>query len=164
MIGFMGCGKSQIGKKLSDKLGYSFIDTDQMIEQRFGEDIPGVFKIHGEEVFRQAENDVIHEIIRKPGNLVIASGGGMPCSDENLKLINFFGTTIYLKRNINDLANILKDQSLQRPLLADSPDLKATISKLLSERESSYNLAKHIVEIEPDEKCDQIINRIVKLL
>jgi shikimate kinase len=164
MIGFMGCGKSLIGKKLSDRLGYNFIDTDQMIEQRFGDDIPAVFKKHGEKGFRQAENDAIHEIIKKPGNFVISSGGGMPCSEENLMLINFFGTTIYLKRDIDDLAEILKDQTHHRPLLTQSPDLKTTISYLLDERESSYNLAKYIVEITPDQNCDQVVDRIVELL
>jgi shikimate kinase len=164
LIGFMGSGKTVIGKLLSERLGYGFVDTDQIIEEKFGEDIPSIFKKHGEEVFRRAENDVIHQIIKKPGKLVISSGGGMPCREENLKLINFFGISIYLKRNIADLAEILKHETHNRPLLAEVSDLKTTITCMLSEREPCYNLAKYVIEIMPHENYDKVVDFILKLL
>jgi shikimate kinase len=164
LIGFMGSGKTVIGKLLSERLGYDFIDTDQIIEEKFGEVIPSIFRMYGEEAFRQAENDVIHQIIKKPGKLVISSGGGMPCREENLKLINFFGISIYLKRNIDDLAEILKHETYNRPLLAEASDLKTTIANMLCEREPCYNLAKHVVEISQRESSENIVRRIIQLL
>jgi shikimate kinase len=164
LIGFMGSGKTVIGKLLSERLGYGFVDTDQIIEEKFGEDIPSIFKKHGEDVFRRAENDVIHQIIKKPGKLVISSGGGMPCREENLKLMNFFGISIYLKRNIDDLAEILQHETHNRPLLAEVSDLKTTITCMLSEREPCYNLSKHVVEISQSESSEDVVDRIVELL
>ena len=110
LIGFMGSGKSTIGKLLAARLAYNFIDTDNMIEERMQKDIQTVFRVDGEDAFRQAENQMIHEIISKPGKMVIASGGGTPCSKENLTLMNFFGTSIYLKRSVDNLVDILKPE------------------------------------------------------
>jgi shikimate kinase len=160
LIGFMGSGKSAVGKLLATRLGFDFIDTDKRIEVRLGKEILTVFKTDGESTFRLAENEMIHEIIKKPGRVVIASGGGMPCSDENLKLMMFFGTTVYLKRSIDDLFDILQNEAFKRPLLANAPDLKEAITSLLEPREPCYNMAKHVVEIDRHENIEQVVERI----
>jgi shikimate kinase len=164
LIGFMGTGKSTIGKLLAQRLGYSFIDTDSEIELRLGKEILTVFNTEGENTFRTAENELIHDIIKKPGKLVIASGGGMPCSEENLNLMNFFGTTVYLKRSVNNLYGILKQETLKRPLLFDAPDLKTKINELLETRQPCYEKSKYIIEISPDETTEEVVERICCML
>lgn len=164
LVGYMGCGKSTIGKQLAEKLGYEFIETDKLVEGYVGKSISTIFNFDGENTFRQAENDILHELIQRPHKAIISTGGGMPCFMENMKLMNFFGKTIYLKRTIENLYDILKNDHKHRPLLSDQPDLRAAIELMLEKREICYNKANHIIEITPHETNLSVVNRIAEIL
>ena len=164
LIGFMGCGKSAIGKMLAEKMNIDFVETDKLVETLVGKDIPSIFNFDGEKIFRKAENEILDQLIQKPHKEIISTGGGMPCYFENMKLMNFFGTTIFLKRSVDDLYSILQNDKKHRPLLSDQPDLKSAIETMLKKREGCYHLAKHIVEINLSESNSHVVDRIIQLL
>ncbi len=164
LIGFMGSGKSAAGKMLAERLGCDFVDTDHLITEKTGMDIPAIFSSQGEIAFRECENDTIYDIVKKPGRLVIATGGGMPCSEENIKLMNFFGKTVYLKRSPDELYELLETETLQRPLISQATDLRTTIIQMLTHRSPFYEMASHVVEIQRHESLQAVVDRIEKVL
>jgi len=164
LIGFMGSGKSTIGKLLASKIHYRFVDTDHKVEKFMDNDIPSIFNIDGEKAFRLAENKILLELINETGNTVISTGGGMPCFNGHMEMMNTKGITIYLKRTAEDLFNFLQTEHQNRPLLSGMADLKTTINSLVLIRELYYNQAKHIVEIDPDESDIMVAERIEKLI
>lgn len=95
LIGFMGCGKSTLGKKLATKLGYDFIDLDYQLEKQMGTSIGNYFAANGEEAFRKLESKTLKEF-DYPINGVIATGGGTPCYFDNMDWMNSNGITIYM--------------------------------------------------------------------
>ncbi len=147
IIGYMGCGKSTIGKKLAWKLGYPFMDTDTIIEVIAEKSIAEIFESEGEECFRNMEHELLKEIIKNK-NIVVSTGGGMPCFNNNMDIMNIAGTTVYIKMSHESLAKRLTQSKQKRPLLADIPleELPETIKKNLSEREKFYNKAKLIMK------------------
>ena len=161
LIGFMGSGKSTIGKLLSDRLGYSFIETDSLVENSLKKSIPQIFASAGETAFRQAENKAMLSILRQAGNMVISTGGGTPCHFGHMERMNENGNTIYLKRSATDLYKFLKKDHKIRPVLAGMNDLKSGIISLLKNREEFYNQAWHVVEIEANEKDEDVVGRII---
>jgi shikimate kinase len=146
LVGFMGSGKTTIGKQLACRLGYQFIDQDEMIEKRFSKTINEVFVTFGEAKFREAERDALLQLTEMD-NVVISTGGGAPCFNGNMDLMNCYGVTIYLKANPGILMHRLKDTSAHRPLIKDKSEaeLMQYITEKLTEREPFYTQAKHIV-------------------
>ena len=116
LVGFMGCGKTEIGKKISKKLNLEFIDTDFEIENKYSNSLNNLFKVKGEEFFRNEETELLKEI-RKFNNKIIATGGGLPCHNKNLDLIEESGVMIYLRYSVNTLFNRLLKNSNKRPLI-----------------------------------------------
>lgn len=140
LIGFMGCGKSSIGKELASSIKYSFIDLDQVIEKNEGCYIHDIFKEKGEEEFRKIEHHYLENVILC-NNAVIATGGGTPCFFNNMEIIKQNGVSIYLKYNSEVLASRLFQNKSQRPLLKkfrQMSDLKKYIDELLIIREGYY--------------------------
>jgi shikimate kinase len=88
LLGFMGSGKSTLGKKLANKLNVPFFDLDKIIEEQIGISIAEIFKTKGEEYFRTLETQVLKQLIYKQAKFVIATGGGAPCFNNNIELIN----------------------------------------------------------------------------
>jgi shikimate kinase len=164
LIGFMGSGKSTIGKLLASNIHYRFVDTDQKVEKFMENDIPSIFNIDGEKAFRLAENKILLKLISQPGNAVISTGGGTPCFNGHMDLMNSKGISVYLKRTTDDLFNFLQTEHLNRPMLSGKTDLKTTINSMVLIRELYYNQAKHIVEIDPEESDITVAERIVKLI
>tara|TARA_R110001592_G_scaffold71166_3_gene217817 strand:- start:1089 stop:1565 length:477 start_codon:yes stop_codon:yes gene_type:complete len=144
----MGSGKSTLGKKLANKLELPFFDLDKSIEEQVGISISEIFKTKGEEYFRLLETQILNQLISKQSNFVIALGGGAPCFNNNMKLINEVGTSIYLKYNEGILASRLLNAKTNRPLIANKTkeELVDFITELLKEREQYYNQSKIIVE------------------
>ena len=101
LTGFMGAGKTTVGKKLAKRLGYFFIDTDREIEKEQGCSITEIFKYGGEECFRDLETDILQKLQTKQ-NLVIATGGGMVLRNENRSLMQSLGTRVYLKVELQE--------------------------------------------------------------
>src|SRR5690606_8666855 len=116
-IGFMGCGKTTIGKKISRKSGIPFIDLDEQIVDKSGISIADYFALHGETQFRQLESDVLRAI---PANQakIVSTGGGAPCFNNNMEWMNENGITIYLKLSPAVLLKRLAGkEAISRPLL-----------------------------------------------
>lgn len=154
----MGSGKSTLGSKLAFKIGYEFLDMDQIIEETAGMTIPGIFSEHGEEVFRKWELDILLELCGRE-NVVISTGGGAPCHSDMIRIMNDFGITIYLQLPPDALKNRLLNSKTERPLIKDKSEkeLSEFISTLLSEREKFYKQAMYTVKgvsLEIDELVD----------
>ena len=147
LIGFMGSGKSTAGKHLAERLGHRFIDLDEYIEGKTNTTISSIFRSQGEPAFRNLESKALIDVCQMT-DCVIATGGGTPCSSENMNLMNKAGTTVYLEVSVENLVNRLQDKKVHRPLIAGktSEELKKYIRDKLSEREIYYRKAKYIVE------------------
>lgn len=152
LLGFMGSGKSFLGKRLAEELSYDFLDTDEWIEEKVGKTISEIFEKDGEAAFRELERSAILEIKNKT-NIVVATGGGLPCHHQNIDLLIGSGQTIYLKANINLLSRRLKNERMHRPLLQSLSDseLNIFIEKKLSEREKFYTQSAIIFYLTNDE-------------
>ncbi|MXV49345.1 shikimate kinase [Pedobacter sp. HMF7647] len=147
LIGFMGCGKTTLGKKLASRLGCDFFDLDHILEKKVGMTIPQFFLANGEDAFRQLEREVL-TTTELPDNAVISTGGGLPCYFDNMNWMNSNGTTIYIFMPPAALAVRLdNDQIHGRPALQGKrgTDLIAFIADKLKERESFYNKANLII-------------------
>lgn len=148
LLGFMGCGKSTLGKKLANKLGFQFFDLDKCIEEKVQMSITDIFKTKGEEQFRKLESEELINILNSNDNYIVALGGGAPCFNENMDLINKSGTSIYLKYNEGILASRLINAKAERPLIANKTkeELIDFIAELLKEREQYYLKSKLVIE------------------
>jgi len=115
LVGYMGSGKTTLGKKLSEKLAIPFIDSDQAIEKKMNKTIVQLFEELGEHKFRILETEFIHGL-SNTSSFVLATGGGLPCFFDNILLLNDLGLTIYLKTSSEILANRILKENNCRPL------------------------------------------------
>lgn len=147
LIGFMGSGKSTLGSKLARKIQYNFVDMDALIEETAGMTVPGIFKELGEEVFRKWEHDILLELCSKE-RVVISTGGGAPCHDPMMQIMNDHGATIYIKLSPEALKNRLQNSKNERPLIKGKTDedLLDYIRLKLTEREHYYKQADYTVD------------------
>jgi shikimate kinase len=143
IVGYMGSGKSKAGKLLASAMRYKFLDTDAMIEEETGKTILQLFKEKGEEYFRKLEKKILLKT-ESASRVVVATGGGLPCFDENMKWMNEHGVTVYLEANEGLLFHRLATSKEGRPLIESLNDveLMEQISRHLTERAPFYNLAK----------------------
>ena len=141
----MGCGKTTHGKKLAKNLGYRFIDLDQWIENQHDLTVAEIFAQYGEEAFRDMETEAIKNLLIEE-EVVISTGGGAPCHNDNMKLLRSGGLTIYLKLSPAALADRLTYSKTKRPLLAGKrkEELIPLIETMLADRIPYYESA-HIV-------------------
>lgn len=151
LIGFMGCGKSSLGRKLAARLDYDLIDTDKAIESDTGVTIGEIFAYEGEAGFRLREREMLCSLPDE-GRVVVATGGGLPCYADNLQIMQSKGKTIYLKLSPEKLVSRLGRGRARRPKIAGMNDeeLLAYISELLPQREEFYLAADMVVE------CDNL--------
>lgn len=146
LIGFMGAGKTTLGKYAARHLGLSFMDLDVQIETRAGKTIPEIFDALGETGFREAEQAALHASGDLEGDWLIATGGGTPCFFDNMAWMNAQGVTVYLSMGPARLADRLKHAKAERPLLKTiQGELKEWIAGKLAEREGYYRQAQVIV-------------------
>lgn len=146
LIGFMGSGKTTIGRKLANYLKYEFIDLDKLIEAKAGMSIVDYFAKHGEEEFRKMERDVLQNTLY-PENVIIATGGGTPTYDDNMNWMNENGKVAYLSMSPKALASRLENSTTDRPLLKNlkGEQLVQYITTTLAEREPFYNQSKCVI-------------------
>lgn len=146
LIGFMGSGKTTLGRKLAKKLGYKFVDMDDLIVQTSGMTIPGIFAEHGEALFRKWESDVLMEVIRQE-QIVVATGGGAPCFNNNIDVMNENGLTIYLQLSPEAIMDRLQHSKTERPLVKGKSDeeLIKYIKDLLETRDPHYLKSRLII-------------------
>ena len=148
LIGPMGAGKSTIGRMLSQELKYEFFDSDKVIEERCGADIPWIFDKEGEVGFREREESVIDELTQQKG-IVLSTGGGAVLRRENRQHLASRGTVIYLCTSVDQqLARTARDRN--RPLL-QTADPEAVLRKLFAERDPLYRSVADII-IETDQR------------
>lgn len=142
LIGFMGCGKSTVGKKLANALNYQFLDTDALIEESCGKQISRIFAEDGEAAFRQAETSVLQKLKEEADHSVISTGGGMPLKEENARYMHEIGTVFFLEAEIETILERLQNDT-QRPLAAGE-DREQRLKKLYAERLPVYRAAADI--------------------
>lgn len=147
LVGYMGSGKSTIGKQLASKLRYEFIDLDKLIESDYHSTIPEIFATKGEGEFRAMEHNTLKKVIQK-NNVVIACGGGTPCYYDNMELMSRNGITIYIKMSADTLISRLSNSPHDRPLLNNkTPDeLRTFVAAQLEKREDVYHKAHYVVK------------------
>lgn len=153
LIGFMGCGKSTIGKILARNLSCQFIDMDKQLSARQGLSINEIFSRYGESHFRTLERDFLHELASDDfPEAIIATGGGTACNQENLDLMLKSGIVVYLKRTRQELLRRLIAGQHSRPLIQnkDPQQISEFIDNTLAIREPFYSRANIIVD------CDHI--------
>lgn len=149
LIGYMGCGKTTLGKKLSYRERIALLDTDKMIEKKQDMTVSEIFEVKGEEAFRQMETDCLKEILGYMDRYIISVGGGLPMREENRKLLKKLGCVIYLRAKPDTIYGRLKND-ITRPLLqGDDPEKK--IKEMLIVRGPVYEQAADAV-IDVDEK------------
>jgi shikimate kinase len=161
LIGFMGSGKTRLGKKLAKVLGLPFFDTDQLIEKQEQNTISEIFARHGEAHFRRLESNLVQELMSLPP-AVIATGGGLPCYLSNLEKLKKMGIIIYLHRPAKELTKRLSQAKEKRPLIAELNDIELNdfVADKLAKREFFYNQAHLRIERE-NQKPKAMIQALV---
>jgi len=142
LVGMMGSGKTSIGKKIAKLLSFRFVDTDLYIEELQGKSVPVLFKEKGELWFRDLENKCLKEILSLD-NVVISTGGGLPCYHNNMDKINKNARSVYLEANPAFLKSRLINNKYNRPLISSVPDedLENYLEEMLNYREKYYRKA-----------------------
>ena len=167
LFGYMGAGKTIIGKSISKKIGFKFYDLDKYIELKEGKKVSEIFNEKNEVYFRKIENKYLQELLLINNNKIISTGGGTPCFNDNLKIIKKTSNSmsIYLKANAETLAKRLKKSIEKRPIIShlkNEDDLKGFITKHLFERSFYYEKAD--VKIKTDNTEIKDIVKLVKEL
>lgn len=150
LVGFMGCGKSYWGKKISEKIRIPFFDLDLLIEEREGKDIKSIFAEMGEEYFRMLEKDVLYMVTESHESFVMACGGGTPCFFNNIDYMKSRGTTVWINSALENIHKRLLEEKAKRPLISSIPDreLKAHVIRKYSDRKIFYQQADVILNEE----------------
>lgn len=156
LLGFMASGKTTVGRILADMLARTFMDTDEIVEQRSGQTIASLFKLRGEAYFRQLESQVLSDLLNVD-NTVIALGGGIVMSGDNMSLISNSGVTFYLEWPFPVLWERLRDDST-RPLVArEQPaEAEARLRRLLLQRVAHYSRANYRIQCQPGMSAEDI--------
>lgn len=162
LIGFMGCGKTTVGRILSKKIGVKFLDTDYQIEKRVMMKIGDIFNKFDEEYFRKLESDVIRNVCKNFSG-VISTGGGSVLNKSNVKNLKSTGKLIYLKSSAENILYNLKRSTKVRPMLKQNLNINY-IQKFIKSRNEIYTKVKDFEINVDDLSIDQVINSIIKLM
>jgi len=164
LIGFMGSGKSTIGKKLAESLGVLFLDSDSVIEEKEGQSVSEIFEQQGEDYFREKEREFIAGLDAIQPS-VVSVGGGMPCFFDNMEQLKAKGKVFYLNVSVMTLVKRVIAERATRPLLASLSDqeVSAFVFDKLIERTAFYRKAHHIIPNETA-NADATVTEILKLI
>ena len=167
LIGYMGCGKSTMGRAVSELTGIPFIDLDNYIERRFHLTVKAIFAERGEEGFRDVERSMLQEVADFE-DVIVACGGGTPCFFDNMEYMNQVAETYYLKATPETICSHLKISKGERPLLkGKSPEeLHEFVSQQLQDRSKFYEKAQHIIDVnvlDNFDKIDFVVDEILKI-
>ena len=157
LIGYMGAGKTTLGRALAEETGLQFIDLDCHIEKRYCKTISQIFAEKGEEEFRNIEKRMLHET-GEFENVIISTGGGTPCFFDNIQYMNTQGTTVFLDVPLERLFIRLSIARSKRPLIKEKSDdeLRAFIAEQLEKRAPYYKKALHTFRADKLEDKPQI--------
>ena len=164
IIGYMGSGKTTVGKALSKTLGIPFYDLDWYIESRMRKTVAQIFAERGEEGFRKIERNMLHEVAEFE-DVIISCGGGTPCFFDNMDYLNEQGDTVYLKAEPEVLYGHLLMGKTVRPLLVGKSkgELLQFINEQLQVREPYYSRAKHVLDVSLMDNYEKIAISVAKL-
>ena len=173
LIGFMGCGKSSVGRRLSELLCCPFMDLDAVIEQQTGRSIPEIFATDGEAAFRQMELEVLEPSLNHP-SAVISLGGGTVTQERCAEMVKDQTVCIYLRTSVDTLVERLSDEAAGRPLLSQchverlqgdetsANQLRIRIETLMAQRSHIYeSTAHHIIDTD-GLSIDEVAQSILK--
>lgn len=160
LIGFMGAGKTSVGKKLAKELNFDFRDTDHEIELLENKSISDIFEQNGEKYFRKLENNVLEKLV-KNDNIVISTGGGIIITEENLNILKNEEKVIFLDGSVETIIKHLDNERNKRPLLKKSKNLNKKIEELLSIRYEKYREVSDILIDINSKNIDEVISQIL---
>ncbi|WP_286316043.1 shikimate kinase [Romboutsia ilealis] len=160
LIGFMGVGKTSVGKQLARKLDFNFIDTDYEIERLSNKSIPEIFEQYGENYFRKLENSILEKFVKNE-DIVMATGGGIITTKENYNILKNEEKVIFLDGSVETIINHVQNERNQRPLLKESENLSKKIEELLSIRYEKYIEVSDILIDINGKNIDEVISQIL---
>lgn len=161
LIGFMGSGKTTVGKALADRLGRPFVDTDSEVERMLGMPAREIFESMGEAAFREAEQDALSDALRPNDPIVLATGGGTPCAEGAMEWMRRRSLVIALQPPLETLLERLKQGQDQRPLIHDKtgPELRRVVERMMLTRAACYGSA-HVTwkqDLDTEEALDDAL-------
>lgn len=164
LIGYMGAGKTTVGKALAKALNVPFYDLDWYIETRMRRTVKQIFDQEGEDGFRRIEHNMLHEVAEFE-NVVLSCGGGTPCFFDNIEYMNSLGQVVYLKASPEVLYEHLKMGKSVRPLLLNKTpeEVRQFIKEQLAYREQFYSKAQYTLDIDLLDNYDKINVTVEKL-
>lgn len=166
LLGYMGSGKSTVGKMLATALNIPFRDLDEVIETSLNSTIPKIFEEQGEIFFRKKETEILEEILNTPRDMVIAAGGGTPCYGNNMDvMLTHANQVVYLQLSVPELVNRLESGRDHRPLISHLPKeaLEEYVGKHLLERSPFYHHATIVIQSDgktPEEIVEDILKEL----
>ena len=166
LTGYMGCGKSTLGRRLARRLACRFVDTDAEIERTAGASVGDIFRCEGEEAFRRRERETLERLIAEGGDAVIATGGGLPVWGDNTERMDAAGLTVYIRRSAASIASRLSPYGrAKRPRLRGLSDaeLVGFMERDMALRAPHYERAQLILDSDGRED-DELIETIVAAL
>lgn len=159
LIGYMGSGKSSVGRELQKKTNFKLLDSDQEIEKEQGRIISDIFKEDGEAAFRKMEAEYLERLSKNSEKIILSTGGGMPIAEGNAERMKAVGNVIYLKAKAETIYDRLKNDTV-RPLLQNG-DKMAIITEMLNKRSPFYENAASIVVETDGKNLEQVVEEIL---
>lgn len=160
LIGFMGSGKTTIGKKLSEKYNLEFVDMDDEIEKDINMSVSDIFRLYGEKYFRKKEVELLDKLLHKE-NIIISTGGGIIESKEAIDMLSKQKNVIWLNANEDTIINRVISELDKRPKLSRESNLKLTIQNLLDNRYSKYEKIANINIDVNNKNIDEVVSEIL---
>lgn len=160
LMGFMGCGKSSVGVRLSYKLQKAFLDTDNLIEKMEGMPISNIFDTYGEAYFREKETEVLATLKQEKADRIISLGGGTPLREENRSILKELGTVVYLKVSADTVYERLKGDTTRPLLQGENP--KQKIEQLLEQRSGIYESVADVIICGDGKTHEEVISEIME--
>lgn len=162
LIGYMGAGKTTVGKALAQKTGKKFVDTDDLIVKQMKLSINDIFEKYGETYFRELETKLLENLCNSGDGFIISCGGGLPIKEENRPYLKRLGKVVYLNVNEADILRRLRNDTT-RPLLKGPKDeVKQRISEMLEKRDPIYREVADVVIKTGRLKVPEIVDKIIK--
>ena len=159
LIGFMGCGKSSVGRRVAEEAGWEFLDLDEEIEKTTGRKIREIFETDGEGEFRKIERKVLKDVLNRKDNLIISLGGGTPTWGDNINLLKKRALLIYLYAPFDVLWERIKDDT-SRPLTSLGEN---KVRNLFEVRKSFYEEADFVVDTS-DKSVEGVVKEVLAVL
>ena len=162
LIGYMGAGKTTVGKALAQKSGKKFVDTDDLIVKQMNLSINDIFEKYGEVYFRDLETKLLENLCNSGDGLVISCGGGLPIKEENRPYLKRLGKVVYLNVNEADIIRRLRNDTTRPLLRGPKEEVKLRIREMLEKRDPIYREVADVIIKTGRMKVPEIVDKIIK--